>query len=182
MDQPTEIADALNALATAARLQGNFKRAEALLEETLVLRRKVGVKPGVVLALVSLAQVTLAQAEYDKTLRLLSEALALQSNPSDRLGSAATLETVVDLALARGSAALAARLLGAADGIRETMHLPRSAARRADYEHTVSSLRARLGEVEFASQSTIGREMSLEQSLREASELLESLSRGAALT
>jgi DNA-binding NarL/FixJ family response regulator len=75
----------------------------------------------------------------------------------------ACLEGWADMVAAQGEPAWAARLWGAAEGLRETIGTPLPPVYRADYEHSVAAARTQLGEKTFAAAWAEGRAMTPEQ-------------------
>jgi hypothetical protein len=67
-----------------------------------------------------------------------------------------------------GQGERAARLLGAAAALRETIGAPLPLPERADVEQAVAGARAALGEAEWTAAFAAGRMLSLEQAIAEA--------------
>jgi tetratricopeptide (TPR) repeat protein len=168
----SEVADGMSYLGHVARLRGEYERATALFEETLVVRRRLGTKWGLIGALKDLAQVALHQRAYDKASQLLLGALELNNGPVEGVMIVSTLEAVAELAAAWGDVARAARLLGAADAVRDSTGSPRSVIASKDYEQTVANLSVSIGAAEVTSELAAGRKIPLEQALADASAML----------
>jgi hypothetical protein len=75
------------------------------------------------------------------------------------------LEGLAKVAGAEEAAARAARLLGAAEALREAIGAPLPPVERADYDRSVDTVRAGLSEEAFAAAWSEGRLMALEQAL-----------------
>ncbi|MBI3973469.1 MAG: adenylate/guanylate cyclase domain-containing protein [Chloroflexi bacterium] len=98
-------------------------------------------------------------------LSLHEQSLALQQEAGDRWGIIECLEGLARVAGAQGQLEWGARLLGAAEALREAIGAPLPPADRADYDRDVAVVRAGLGEATFATAWAEGRAMSLEQAV-----------------
>ncbi|MEV4472549.1 hypothetical protein [Nonomuraea sp. NPDC049504] len=76
-DDPLTASYALRHLGMADHKAGRLDQAQARLEESTHLRRKIGFLPGVAANLIGLAYLTAAQGHRDKALTLLDEAASL---------------------------------------------------------------------------------------------------------
>jgi non-specific serine/threonine protein kinase len=86
-------------------------------------------------SLVNLAYIANQQGDPELALPLYLEGLELAHRVGDRHRLAVCMEGLGDVALGYGQLAPAARLLGAAEALRETLGAPLSVAQRAVYEH-----------------------------------------------
>jgi predicted ATPase/DNA-binding SARP family transcriptional activator len=168
---------ALGNLASVANLRADYDQARTLGEEALSLARDHGAKDSVALLLHNLARTALAQQRPDDAGRLFVESLALGEELGYRENFAYCVEGCGELAAARGEPQTAARLLGAAIGMFEGLGVPLEQGERESYERTVERLTAQLGEAAFAMLETAGRELPLEQAVREAASIAEAASR-----
>jgi hypothetical protein len=75
------------------------------------------------------------------------------------------LESLAFLSLAQGQPGCSARLLGAAEALRERLESGMLATERAEYDEVVATLRDQLDEQELASAWTEGRVMTMEQAI-----------------
>lgn len=96
------------------------------------------------------------------------EALALYHALGDQRRYAVGLEGLVGTAGMAGQGERAARLLGAAETLRESLGAPIPPLERADVELAVAAARAALGEQSWAQVFAAGREFTLEQAIAEA--------------
>ncbi len=103
-------ADALRALGTLARMQGDYPAARAALGESLRLHRETENKPGVVRALSNLGIVVYDQGDYSGARSLFVEALALQREIGEPQGIASLLGNLGVLAREQGDLASARAL------------------------------------------------------------------------
>jgi hypothetical protein len=94
----------------------------------------------------------------------------------DRYIIAWCLEDVAGVALAQGDPIHAARLLGAAEGLRASIGARLLAFDRTRYERTVAAARAALEAAAFAAAWAAGRALPLEQALGQALEVADASS------
>ena len=99
---------------------------------------------------------------------LQREALALYQELGDQRGCARGLEELASTAGVAGQGERAARLLGAAAAVRETIGAPQPPQEQTDVEQAVAAARAALGEEAWAAAYAAGRALSLEQAIAEA--------------
>jgi non-specific serine/threonine protein kinase len=88
----------------------------------------------------------------------------------DRRIISLTLEKLSGVAAGQGRANRAARLLGAAEALRETIHAPVESIDRSDYERFVSMTRAGLDEDKFVDCWADGRALGQERAIAYALE------------
>jgi tetratricopeptide (TPR) repeat protein len=160
----------LRNLGRAAHVQGDDEHALALLEESVAWFRRVRDTLGLAWALHHLGVAALVQGDDIRATALLREALLLQQQYDHKSQIVESLEGYAQLASAHELAARAAQLLGAADGLRATIGVPRPPGERALYERIVASVRAQLDEAAFAAAWATGLAMSLKQAIRYALE------------
>ena len=108
-DNKHDIAWSLNALASVVREQGEYNRARALLEESLILFRELGNIRGIALSLLGLAWVLfLSQSDAGRIPSLLEEGDALRRELDDKPRMADLLSVLSgEIALSRGDASMA---------------------------------------------------------------------------
>ncbi|MGI8984850.1 MAG: ATP-binding protein, partial [Acidimicrobiales bacterium] len=156
----------LSALAELARLDGDPATAGALLEEALAVATKLDDRHCAVAALLHLAR--LARDEGDPARAEALYRLAMPTGASARTeagagdevpptGSTATwLEGVAAIAVADGHPGRAARLLGAAAALRQSIGAPLPAHEAADRNDTIAACSTGLGEDEFRAAFDVG--------------------------
>jgi hypothetical protein len=76
----------------------------------------------------------------------VEESLAINRDPGDKWGIAQNLERLAAVAVAQAQSERAARLFGAAEGLREAMGAPLPPADRAEHDRSVAAIRTALGE------------------------------------
>jgi predicted ATPase/DNA-binding CsgD family transcriptional regulator len=116
-------------------------------------------------ALTTRARVAIAQGEPDQAEHDAHDALAIAASTQAYLGISDTLECLAVLAGEAGSHREAARLLGAADGIRQRTGAVRFKIWDAGYEASVASLRDAMGDTDFDSAWAEGAALSTEEAI-----------------
>jgi predicted ATPase/transcriptional regulator with XRE-family HTH domain/Tfp pilus assembly protein PilF len=159
------IASALLNLGLVAQRQGDNARAVALLEESLDLSAEIGNKDNVATCLSYLALLAEGRGEYRHAALFYEESLLAFTELGRREGVAASLEGLAAVALGEGQPERAARLLGAATALRETIGAPLPPAARPSYERTRSGITAQLDPATFAAAWAAGRTMSLPEAV-----------------
>jgi predicted ATPase/class 3 adenylate cyclase len=95
-------AAALSAAGTLAYIRSDHARADALLQDSLVLRRALGDRAGIATSLHNLSRVKFYQGDHDSAVGLCEESLALRRALADRRGVAMSLNTLGVIARNRG--------------------------------------------------------------------------------
>ena len=144
-------------------LEGNLAEARAILEQGRSLAREVGNKGLLSCVTQTLASVARHEAAYDEARLLLDEAWALALTSGDTQIVADALDARAALALATGQYEHAVRTFGAAEAVRDTRGLSLPAIGRAEYDRSISTARAQMGEAAFAEEFARGRAAPLEQ-------------------
>src|SRR5207248_1325716 len=136
----------LLALARMHTDQGDYSTARSLCEESLSTLTQVGTQWGIVWTLDAQAEVAMRQGDYERARSLREESFA------EGVG-------------AQGQTDRAARLLGAAQALRETLGAPLPPVERPDDERQKAIVRSAMGEEPFAAAWEEGRAMVLEQAV-----------------
>jgi predicted ATPase/DNA-binding SARP family transcriptional activator len=138
----------LISLGTVARYQGEVERAGALLAESRTLSEGIGFREGIAWCCEQLG--LLAAVDGDPAaITLLRRSLELHSELRDRWRMSSVLEDLAAIALVLGRAPTAARLLGAAEALREAIGTVIAPCERAQHVQTAAGARAALGEETF---------------------------------
>jgi hypothetical protein len=116
-------------------------------------------------ALTARARVAIAQGELEQAERDAHDALAIAAEVKAYLGLPDTLECLADVAADTGSHREAARLFGAADGIRQRMGAVRFKVWDAGYDASVAAVRNALGEKDFDAAWAEGTALSTEEAI-----------------
>jgi predicted ATPase/DNA-binding SARP family transcriptional activator len=139
----------LISLGTVARYQGEVERATALLAESRALAEGIGFREGIAWCCEQLG--LLAAVDGDPAaITLLRRSLELHGELRDRWRMSSVLEDLAAIALALGRAQPAARLLGAAEALRDAIGTVIAPCERPQHLQTTAAARAALGEEAFA--------------------------------
>jgi hypothetical protein len=164
-NQPS-IAGSLTMLANVARLEGDLTSARSLFEEGTAIHRYFGQLWAMAWCQLGAGIVALAQGDQAAARSLYTEALNTFREHDDREGSAFALERFATLAAAAGQSETVARLLGAAEALREAIEFPLPPVDRTEYyDRLVGETRIALGEERYAAAWDAGRALSLEEAI-----------------
>ncbi|MGH3194804.1 MAG: BTAD domain-containing putative transcriptional regulator [Streptosporangiaceae bacterium] len=138
----------LISLGTVARYQGDVERASVLLTESLALSGGIGFREGIAWSVEQLG--LLAAVDGDPAaISLLRRSLELHNELRDRWRMSSVLEDLASIALAQGNAPQAARLLGAAEALREAIGTVIAPCERLQHNQSTKAVRAALGDEAF---------------------------------
>ena len=138
----------LISLGTVARYQGDAERAAVLLTESLALSEAIGFREGIAWSVEQLG--LLAAVDGDPAaIALLRRSLELHSELRDRWRMSSVLEDLAAIALAQANTRRAARLLGAAEALRETIGTVIAPCERLQHNQTTKAVRTALGDEAF---------------------------------
>jgi tetratricopeptide (TPR) repeat protein len=166
------IAVSLNNLGNVASDQGDSAAARSQYEECLVLMREIGDKRGIANTLINLGDMAMEQGEYTAARSLLVESLVLMRELGDKWGIATSLAGLGGVAIRgagrvgqgpEGEVERGARLLGAAEGLLQSMGAVLEHEEREPYEWSVQQARSLLGEEAFEKERQEGWAMSIEE-------------------
>jgi tetratricopeptide (TPR) repeat protein len=149
---------------------GDLETARALFEESLALDRELGDAGGAATNLNNLAHVALALDEVEDASTLLHDALIAFRELGDSDGVAEALEQVAVVLVKRGQPATAARLAGAAAGLRTSLNIPLPTADEKRLERDLAPARAELGEFDYAAAFAAGAATEIEATVAQALE------------
>ncbi|MDQ2783406.1 MAG: tetratricopeptide repeat protein [Chloroflexota bacterium] len=169
LSDPQGIANALSNLGMVAYWLRDYATAQALHAESLAIRRALGDPRGVAISLINLAMIAYWQGDYTAAQALHRESLTIKRALGGG-GIAESLEGLAAVAGARGEGTRAARLLGAAATLRETLSRPQPPDERADQERWVARIRIAGETEEWHAAWDMGRSMPMEQVIAEALE------------
>jgi non-specific serine/threonine protein kinase len=158
----------LGNLGHIALLQGDLEQAAAYLTNGLALERQVGDRNDMAVIRTNLGRVARKRGDVAQSEGLLREALAVAWELRDPGQCVLGLEALAETAGAARQGERAARLLGAAAALRETLGVPQPRSQQAEVEQAVVAARAALGEEAWAAAFASGRTLSLEQAIAEA--------------
>ena len=165
VEDPWQICAALYLLGKVVMMQGDLARATTLLEECLTRMRAIKEPTGMGFALWSLGEVRRREGDSEAARLFFRESLTHFSSVADRRGVALALE---GLAGVISDSLLAARLLGAAQHLREEVGVPVEPAARPDRDIQVEAVKNTLGTKAFGEAWTAGRTTPWEQAVEAA--------------
>ncbi|MFP5318744.1 MAG: ATP-binding protein [Acidimicrobiia bacterium] len=156
------IAMVANNLGWIAEMHGHSDEAREWYEETRRIWETLGDEHNLARALADLGRVARRSRDLGNARTLLEEALRVFHRVGNRRLAAACLVEVAEVAAQRRRNDLAARLLGAADGIRTTLGTPAWPDELDIIDEVTRRLQRTLGETAFRRAWNIGRALSLE--------------------
>jgi predicted ATPase/DNA-binding SARP family transcriptional activator len=156
---------AVSNLGGIALEQGDFVRAAALLEEAFGLFEELDDSEGMAFALVNQGFAALAEQDHQRALGLLREALRRLAELEFRDVIGYCFEGLAAVLAFTGEAESAARLLGAAEALRESVGVGLAPAERQTHESTAAAVREALGEEQSRTAWLLGRELSLDEAI-----------------
>jgi predicted ATPase/DNA-binding CsgD family transcriptional regulator len=131
-------------LGNLARAQGDQQQAIAYYESAITMLRDVGDPWLLALPLRNLARFALQAGHLDRAEHLQREALALLQEPEERWYISRSFEELAAIAAARRNARRAARLLGAAQSLRDAIGAPLLPHYRDEHARVVAEVEAHL--------------------------------------
>jgi ATP/maltotriose-dependent transcriptional regulator MalT len=159
-------------LGRQAQVQGEPARARILLEEALDLLIRRGDQPGAADARLVLGLAVWQQGDAERATALLRASLAARHAMGGSGGIPKRLEALATVAAGRGPSAAgarrAARLLGAAAALRQSIGAPLKPVDRPGHEATLQAARLVLGERAFVAAWAAGRALPLDEAIAEA--------------
>jgi predicted ATPase len=164
------LAEALNQLGTVAHGQNDDKRALPLYEESLALFREIGSKSSIGMVQLCLAELLQRAGDNTRAARLHTESLTIAADLGDQKAIADNLFGLAGVAGGQSKPRRAARLLGAAQSIYDSICMNLSAWPYvlADYNRWVSTARAQLDEAAFTTAYEQGKAMTPDQAIKYA--------------
>jgi predicted ATPase/DNA-binding CsgD family transcriptional regulator len=162
------IAQALNAIGEIARISGDDGRAKRVYEECLAVSQQTGQIQRICDMCTNLAFIAQHEGDHERALNLGRQALRLSHDRQDRQRMAEALPIIAGSLGALGQPQRAARLVGASDAELERMGAFRQPGDTPEYDRIVAGVGAQLGETNFQTAWAEGRELSLEQAVRDA--------------
>ncbi len=169
--RPWGLAETLGMLGNLTYWERDYVAAHSLQTESLTVKRQWGEKRGIAFSVWSLGKVAHAQGDYRAARSLYEEALDTMRQLEDKGGIPFVLEAFGYLAVTEGQLQRAARLLGAAETLRQITGSALPVVSRADHNREVASIHHHLGEEGFATAWAEGRVMTLDQAIDYALQL-----------
>jgi predicted ATPase/class 3 adenylate cyclase len=144
------IAASLQFLGSIAIAEESYVTARERFAESLSLRRELGDKLGIANTLYGQAYVAWCEDDAEGAVALCRESLAICRSLEHWRGIACALTVPAYAAAAQNQMERAARLLGAADALRQQLGFPQNAYERADYELWGATIRQTMAAAAFA--------------------------------
>jgi tetratricopeptide (TPR) repeat protein len=158
---------ALNRLGDLARCQGDYEKADGLYAEGLSLYREMGDLDEIPSMLHNLGYTALQRGDHAQAMALFKEALSIQYTMGNRAGIAECLMGIASVLSTQGKAEAGARLLGAAEAMRESVGASLWPANRMEYDRILTRLKSSLEEAAFAAAWSAGQALTTEQAIAE---------------
>jgi non-specific serine/threonine protein kinase len=136
-------------LGVTALYEGDYERSAALATESLAIYRELGDKRGISLCHIDLGLIELIRGNHEPAAALLEESLRVLRGSEDKFCLAYGIFGLAAVAASRAQPRRAARLWGAAEGLREeigVVSLTQLELQAYDYEGRVSAARNMLGD------------------------------------
>ena len=159
------VANSLLALGRTDMLRGDYDRATTLLEESLALAQAVKDTWSISVALLNLGRVRLCAADAVSARVLVEDGLRLAHERNDRRVEAELVQALAAVVALEGRPADAARLLGAAEALRESTGAAASPAETMVVALFLSPVRESLGESVFDAHLAGGRSMGTDEAV-----------------
>jgi predicted ATPase/class 3 adenylate cyclase len=159
------IANSLNNLGEVAYAQADYPAARALHEECLAIMRDLGERKSIANSLSNLGDVARHQGDFAAARALYENSLVTQRELGDTGKIVESLEGLASVVAALGLSLRAARIWGAAEGLREEIGSPLRPYERPNYERHVAAARTRGDNASFDRAWQEGRALTLEQAM-----------------
>ena len=143
------LASSLVSLGIVVGYKGDTERSVALLTESLSLAEGIGFREGIAWSAEQLGLLAADRGDA-AAIPLFRRSLDLHAELHEPWRTSSVLEDLAAIALSRGDAARAARLLGAAEAIREEIGTVIPPCERPQHESTTAGALAALGTLTFA--------------------------------
>lgn len=163
------VAVLLLSLGEVSQRRGDLAAARARFDEALALARDSGSKHLIARSLYRLGALAWAEGDHQRAAASHYEALRLSAEIGRLPGVVASLEALAGLAAEQGRGEHAARLLGAAQSLREGHACPRPAVEQPDYDRAVALAQQGLSAEEFTDAWGHGAALSMTEAVAYAS-------------
>jgi predicted ATPase/DNA-binding CsgD family transcriptional regulator/Tfp pilus assembly protein PilF len=164
-EDEVQIGVILNNLGLVVARLGKLDQGQTYLEEGLRRHRKSGYRLGEALSLRFLGQVARAKGELERAASLFRDSLRFEPAELQSWHVAGALEGLAATARWPAHPDLPARLLGAAQALREEAGIPVEPALQASYDRTMEEIRTELGDEAFTEAQAAGQRMSREEAI-----------------
>ena len=161
---------AISNLGGIALERGEYAKAAELSEQAYALFETLEDSEGMAFALVNQGFAALSEGQHDRAVDLLREALRRLAELEFRDVIGYCFEGLAAVLALTGRGEEAAKLLGAAEALRESLGVGLAPAEQATHDETVAAVLEALGEEPFAAAWRAGRELALEEAVAYALE------------
>jgi tetratricopeptide (TPR) repeat protein len=144
-------------------------------ERASMMTHRVGDELGIAMSMSNMAEYKIHHGEITEAKDLLRRAFPLYRELRMRDSTAFALETVAKISAAEGKRDVAARLLGAAEHLRESVGVPIWGTARERHEGAISRLRDEMGEEAFHEAWSDGRSLTFDEAIDWALAFVESV-------
>lgn len=155
-----------------AAAQGNYTQARAQFEVCLPLFTELGDRHRLSMIHSEFAHLERREGHFEKAKLHYHETIQEWQKLGHRAAVAHELECLAFIAKVQEDDQRAARLLGAAEILRENINIPMMPTERVEYDREVSDLRANMDETAFAKAWAEGRALTMEQAIEYALEII----------
>jgi predicted ATPase/class 3 adenylate cyclase len=169
LNQPLYVAERLSDLGHVERLSGNTAVARACYEESIRLFREIGRPDRCATPLTDLGHIAHREGQHREALDCLSEALTQFSRMKSPWAVASVCAVLASIAHSQGQLVRAARLFGAAAGLRAAVGAPLPEVDRRQFETDLEAVRNFLDPATFDAAWAEGHAMTFEQVVTYAS-------------
>lgn len=156
---------AVSNLGGIALERGEYAKAASLSEQAYGLFETLEDSEGMAFALVNQGFAALSEHEHERAIALLRQALRVLAELEFRDVIGYCFEGLAAVLAFIGQADSAARLLGAAEALRESLGVDLAPAERETHEETAAAVRQALGEEQFSAAWRLGRELPLAEAI-----------------
>jgi tetratricopeptide (TPR) repeat protein len=156
---------AVSNLGGIALERGEYAKAASLSEQAYGLFETLEDSEGMAFALVNQGFAALSEREHERAITLLRRALRLLAELQFRDVIGYCFEGLAAVLAFTGQTEPAARLLGAAEALRESLGVDLAPAERETHEETAAAVRQALGEDRFSAAWRLGRELALDEAI-----------------
>jgi predicted ATPase/DNA-binding XRE family transcriptional regulator len=146
-------------------IKGNFEKARALIEKSIVIASESGNRNNYLWYRAVLGHLTVHHGQIDKAREILFETTQEFLKDGNIVGVYFSLEGMAGLHVATNKPAIAARLIGWADATREKIKDTRPRLEQADVDKIIAACLAKMGEASFAVAYEEGKEMTLDEAV-----------------
>jgi tetratricopeptide (TPR) repeat protein len=148
------------------KTQGNYEAAKGYFEEGLTVFKQIRNRNFVLAVESELGHIARYTGKINEARRIYRKALIDWQDYGNRPAVANLFECFAFIAITEGEPQRAAKLLGAAEALRDKVQSPMTDWERIEYDQSVAQLRLMLPEAEFNALWAEGRAMTMEQAIQ----------------